>query len=267
MIDTNIKEILSFLVAVEYNHQIDTEYDNSKTPRPYHNFVFMLEGEAIIEDHKKQTLLKSNQILFIPQNTTYTAKWKALPKVSFLSLHFAFTPRLNPFYNKNAEIQLLPSNDFDNLYNLTRYIQSTRYQKSPNTFLILSNFYKICGELLPLAKVDDYAKPNKTVTSAIAYIERYYKNQFSIETLAKACFTSPSRLFHHFKKQMGLSPIAYKNKVAVQHAAQELISLPEYSISEIAKSNGFSNIIYFERIFKKIMGRTPSQLRKETSLV
>ena len=66
---------------------------------------------------------------------------------------------------------------------------------------------------------------------------------------------------------MGVSPIVYKNRLSIQSAAQELLYNKDESIANISKKYGFSSLVYFEQLFKKTTGKSPSQYRKENQLL
>jgi inhibitor of KinA sporulation pathway (predicted exonuclease) len=46
----------------------------------------------------------------------------------------------------------------------------------------------------------------------------------------------------------------------------DILCNKDESIANISKRYNFSNVIYFERLFKKIMGKSPSQYKKENIL-
>ena len=262
MIHAKMQEILSLLLSVQYMRNKNKEYDYSKLPRPCHNLVFMLEGEALIEFKTGVIRLKAGDILFIPKNTTYKAKWLAKPKTVFHSLHFSFQPNNDPLANQNIPVQSLNNAHFKELYILLKEIEMYQFSKNTTSFFALSAFYKICGLLFEEIKFNK-TSATKTLQPAITYIHQNYTKHFTVEHLANLCFLSPSRFYYLFKEQMGISPIVYKNKIAIQYSVQELLYNKELSIKEIAQKHGFVSPIYFERVFKKFMGKPPSQYRNE----
>ena len=266
MIYNSLQNTLSLLASVKYSYDKTVEFDYQNKPRPCHNFVFMLEGKGIITTNDKTITIEKRDILYIPKNTTYSAVWQTTTSVSFHSLHFNFQSRLDPLLSQNIPIQKLNEVDFDTLYPLMQEIKNTQSQKNSNNFLILSAFYKICGEVFPKVHFNEQIK-NNPVLPAINYIENHFNQALTIEQLANLCFLSPSRFFYLFKKHKGVSPIVYKNKVALQNTMQELLFDKESPIEEIARRNGFKSVIYFERQFKKATGKTPSQYRKEEILL
>lgn len=267
MFSAKIQEVLSLLLSIQYTHIKNVEYDYSSQPRPCHNFVFMLEGECTIQFDGEKIQLHPGEILFIPKNTTYKAEWKANPKAVFHSVHFTFQAKTDPFLNVNIPIQLLDNTNFDFLYSLLKDIELYQFSKDHKSFLALSSFYCICGKLLDHLKINAAPHSNTILSPAISYIHKNHKKHFTVETLARLCNISTSHFYYLFKQQMGISPIVYKNKIAIQNCAQELLSNKELSIKEISIKYGFSTSIYFERLFKKTFGKTPSQYRKKESLI
>ena len=211
--------------------------------------------------------IKKGDILYIPKNSTYICHWKATSNCIFHSVHFNFTPAQDPFNNKITPIQLLPSDNFATLYENIQTIQQHQYSPSTDAFLYLSAFYQLCGILLPQVKTIDNILPKSNITPALLYLENNYTKPCTVDYLANLCFLSTSRFFYLFKKQVGCSPIAYKNKLAIQKISQNLILDKNKNIETIAAEYGFASSIYFTRLFKKLMGKTPSEYRKNEQLI
>ena len=257
----------SFYSSVKYTSSKDYRSDYSTVPRPCHNFVFMLEGEGCILTEDSTFQIKKGDILYIPQNSTYIANWSAAPNCIFHSVHFKFSLTTDPFIGKKIPIQLLPCNQFEKLYESVKTIQQYQTSKTTDTFLASSAFYYLCGVLLLNIKINDIVLPESNITPAVVYLQQNYAKNCKIDNLASLCYLSQSRFFYLFKKQVGCSPITYKNTIAIQKAAQALLLHKDKSIEAIAFEYGFDSPIYFRRLFKRLIGKTPSQYRKEEQLI
>ena len=266
MFYVNPGEFLSVFLAVKYTHKQNAECDYSAEPRPCHNFVFMLNGEGMVCSNGENFRLRPGEILYIPKDSKYSAKWFASPEAAYHSLHFSFQPKFDPCKNKTIPVQILSACDFPKLYSLLLTIEKHQFSKDENSFFALSAFFEICANLLPLAKISAELPVNQTLLPAVNYIERHYHREFSVDDLAALCYLSPSRFYYLFKKYTHVTPVEYKNKIAVQRAAQDLLYSKQTSITEIAAKHGFSSVIYFERLFKKTTGKSPSQYRKDNLL-
>ncbi len=267
MFDTKNLYSLSFCGAVKYSSDKDYSCDYSTTPRPCHNLVFMLEGKGTIISGDDIIQIQKGDILYIPQNSVYLSHWNAIPNCVFHSIHFKFAPNHDPFNDKIVPVQLLPCDDFEILYDAVKNIQRYQYSKNLTSFLSLSAFYYLGGKLLPNAKTKEKVSKKNSLTPALLFLEKNYMHNCNVAQLASLCFLSASRFFYLFKKEVGCSPITYKNRVAIRQVAQALLLHKDRSIESIALEYGFKSTIYFTRLFKKIMGKTPSKFRKEERLI
>lgn len=82
----------------------------------------------------------------------------------------------------------------------------------------------------------------------------------SLNVLSGLFHVSPSYLSNLFKQETGMTLTAYINKQRMERAANRLEHSNE-TISAIAESVGFLDINYFTKVFKKVMGETPSLYR------
>ena len=78
--------------------------------------------------------------------------------------------------------------------------------------------------------------------------------------LAEYVNISEDYLTRIFKKDMGLSPWDYLNRYRVQ-LATEMLTQTGSTINEVASATGFQDQAYFCRVFKKIKGVSPGQVR------
>lgn len=93
------------------------------------------------------------------------------------------------------------------------------------------------------------------------YIENNYQDPISIEEVSEICNFSQSHFMRFFKNNMGVSFIDYLNDYRLSMACRMLIS-SDSSILVIASECGYDNLSYFNRLFKKKYGVTPSGFKK-----
>ena len=102
------------------------------------------------------------------------------------------------------------------------------------------------------------------VQKAVNYIHLNLIEPITLKNVAEVCHVSPSYLSHIFRMETGKTVIEYVNERRVYTAAKSLI-WDDKKISAIAVQVGFLDVNYFTRIFKKIMGVTPTEYRKLNS--
>ncbi len=98
------------------------------------------------------------------------------------------------------------------------------------------------------------------VKEALHYIHSNLDHALSLNEIAEHIHLNPAYLSTLFRKVMDQSPISYINSVRIERA-KLLLRSTEQSISEIAASLGFTQDIYFYRLFKQLTKVTPSEYR------
>lgn len=91
---------LSFYLSVKYTSKKNYKRDYTLNPIPYHNFVFMLEGEGTITLENSTIQMKKGDILFIPKSSRYVSSWKANPVCIFHPSILIFLQIRTPFFLK-----------------------------------------------------------------------------------------------------------------------------------------------------------------------
>jgi AraC-like DNA-binding protein len=82
--------------------------------------------------------------------------------------------------------------------------------------------------------------------------------------VAKASGASVFHFCKVFKKSTGLRFTDYVARVRLEDAKAELLN-PNRRISEVAYDVGFQSLTQFNRTFKRIFGRSPTEFRQHLS--
>ena len=90
----------------------------------------------------------------------------------------------------------------------------------------------------------------RLVRQAMAYLHERYTQPVSRQDLARYLGMSGDYLTFCFRKEVGMTPIAYLNRYRINQA-KVLLSESEKNITEIAMSVGFSDSSYFSRVFRR----------------
>lgn len=95
----------------------------------------------------------------------------------------------------------------------------------------------------------------------INYITNNYKEDESLDDIAKKFNISKFYLCHIFKKEVGISINKYKTRQKIISSAN-LLATTDKKIKEIALDCGFNSETFFCKTFYNVMKITPSQYRK-----
>lgn len=101
------------------------------------------------------------------------------------------------------------------------------------------------------------------INRAIEYIENHFAEPLTLEQLSLIAGFSQTHFGALFKRMMGLSPWDYINLKRINHA-RELLKTTNMTVDRISCESGFNNTTLFNRLFKKIIGVTPSETRKNS---
>lgn len=97
------------------------------------------------------------------------------------------------------------------------------------------------------------------------YLRKNSRNVWlSIEMVAREFHISGTQLRRVFKSELGISPSDYLASIRLESAKELLMMRPDLSISEISDNCGYSSVYYFSAAFRKAVGMTPSEFRRET---
>lgn len=112
--------------------------------------------------------------------------------------------------------------------------------------------------------VDEGAKSSYLVKKAIAYMKENYKSDLGLQTVSEKLYISTWHLSKILKKETGSTFIDLLNNIRI-HEAKKLLGDPKYKIYEICELVGFSDVAYFVKLFKKIVGITPTEYRNSNN--
>ncbi len=113
----------------------------------------------------------------------------------------------------------------------------------------------------PQAKKDKNVK-SSVIQNIIQEIENCYSGNITLKSLADKYYISDSRLSVQLKEQLGMSFPNYLASLRIQKA-KELMEDENLSLEAVAKMVGFKDYFYFNKVFKKMEGISPSKFCKK----
>ena len=103
------------------------------------------------------------------------------------------------------------------------------------------------------------------IRRARAYILANQADPIDLDKVAQAMHVSTFYFCKMFKKATGLTFTDYLSRVRVEKAKTLLLN-PHLRISEIAYDVGFQSLTHFNRMFRKIVGESPTAFRESKSV-
>ncbi len=105
----------------------------------------------------------------------------------------------------------------------------------------------------------------KTMNEIVMHISQNYHTHMTTSSLAEEFHLTEQYFCNIFKKATGQTPIDYINSRRAQKAAV-FLKTTDKSITDVALSVGFDSSHYFTRVFKKYMGVSPREYRKNSGV-
>jgi AraC-like DNA-binding protein len=100
------------------------------------------------------------------------------------------------------------------------------------------------------------------ITRAKEYIHEHQTEEISLGQVAKAVNTSTFYFCKMFKKVTGINFTDYLSRLRIEKSKNLLLN-PNLRVSEIAFEVGFQSLTHFNRVFKKILGQSPTEYRSQ----
>ncbi len=100
------------------------------------------------------------------------------------------------------------------------------------------------------------------IAKARQFINEHQGDELSLGQVAKAVNMSSFYFCKLFKKVTGINYTDYLSRVRIEKAKNLLLN-PNLRVSEIAYEVGFQSLTHFNRVFKKILGQSPTTYRSQ----
>lgn len=179
---------------------------------------------------------------------------------------------LEPHYRDQHEFSSrlrLDQGQLDLLDHLCNRIEQEIEKQQPGyEFMVNTYFLEVIGHLSRCftQAVDPDSRFLLRLGEAIAYMDRHFCDPLEIAALAKIAHLSPRQFQRIFMKSQGISPINYLMRLRIKRA-MELITDLSLNIAEVAQASGFEDANYFSRFFRRYVGVSPRQFRKQHAAI
>ena len=247
-----------------------------------HDDIEILAGytgtiEVTVDSDKMQ--LKKGDIIIINRRVPHATEAKE-PNSSSIMIQFRIEKlRAAEFENINRYLSLILANSEKRfvylsgedtvtaeIFDVVMHLYEENSEEKKNFDIFIQGYMDILLGILyrngVLENIEEiYNKEAiKKVWLAIEYIDKNYQKDITLENLAKVQNMNREYFCRIFKKATNITPIEYINYVRVWKA-ETLLTTTRESILEISMAVGFSSVSYFNRVFKKLKGTTPSSYR------
>jgi AraC-like DNA-binding protein/ligand-binding sensor protein len=147
------------------------------------------------------------------------------------------------------------------IYRETKVLSCKQYESMVRLLSIFAEHISLVSNQIVVRRQN---QEPPVIAKAREFIAENHGEDISLGQVAKAVNTSTFYFCKMFKKATGLHFTEYVSRVRTEKAKNLLLN-PNLRISEIAYQVGFQSLTHFNRVFKKIMGQSPTEFRERLS--
>ena len=144
-------------------------------------------------------------------------------------------------------------------YFATRVVPQKQQESATTLLKIFARYLSVLSNQVVVQR--DNAEP-PVIAKAKQYIEEFHGDDLRLGQVARAVNTSTFYFCKLFKKATGINFTDYLSRVRIEKSRNLLLN-PNLRVSEIAYEVGFQSLTHFNRMFKKLLGQSPTGYRNQ----
>lgn len=95
------------------------------------------------------------------------------------------------------------------------------------------------------------------------YTLAHYNEAISLQEIAAIAHLTPQAFCRYFKKHTRKNYVLFVNEIRIHEACKKILEPGFESISSVAYMSGFNNVVTFNRVFRRIIGKSPGEYQRE----
>lgn len=163
-------------------------------------------------------------------------------------------------------LTVLPFTDTEALQSLYTFYQHRRAEDDPRLLSVIANAVFLLFPTRSQGLPKGSSRARAHADRVRRYIDENYYRKITVDAIAAKFYLNKNYLCTLFVRYFGLSPKQYLQRARMQRASY-LLTRTEESVSLIALSVGYEDVLLFSKMFKKHYGLSPREYRlknKET---
>jgi len=149
------------------------------------------------------------------------------------------------------------ADDLENAYFQSKVLTPVQYQAMIKLLEIFAQHLSALSNQIAMQEAN--SEP-PIIVRAKEFIEKHKSDAISLSEVARALNVSTFYFCKLFKKATGINFTEYLSRVRIEKAKNLLLN-PNLRVSEIAYEVGFQSLTHFNRVFLRIVGRSPTAYR------
>lgn len=271
--NTNLSHIELKILDVQKN-KLSKKVSNRIQFHPFTYFYYLAEGYGKLSIESELIDVNAGDLIVINSNIGHTMYLDkkidnvkllgfGVESISIASLENDVAQEINYFHIDNSDKNLQFEHYFEDIFNEYKGtdIFATSLANAVATTLLIYLLRKYRDTIT--IKYDK--KVNRQIDYIKSYIDSNYSSDIKLEDLSAMAYMNKFHLISEFKQSYRITPIEYLILKRIEVAKSQLIST-NHTMEEISAIVGFNSQSYFNQVFKKKVGQTPSQFRRKHRL-
>lgn len=229
-------------------------------------------GWYVLDGHRY--VVHTNEIFILPPNCPHSYGADASSPWTIYWIHFSGTvaeeyakgfqePRL---ISPGIQSRISDRNKFfEEIYStLEQSFELSNLQYASSLLHVyLGSFQNLMPYRSSLTHGRDQDLPTGITDGLVHYMEENIGRKMTKQHFADFCGYSVSQMSYLFKEQTGYPPMVYFTMLKIKKACT-LLKSTDYKIGQICFLIGFTDQLYFSRVFAQYMGMSPTSYRQST---
>lgn len=226
-----------------------------KNGRITNGLLYRMSGTTSYEFSDKTIVLTAGNILFLPKGGEYNIHLLSREGSFFYGMNFEGNgfltkPRLFTEFNRENMTE-----KFEMLYRL-----QTQTDNAAKRFQCQSIMYDIFSELLEGDIFFDGDETKKKIKPSLDYLyDHLFDPELEVDHLGIRSGISDAYFRSLFHRIYGVTPKQYVTEKRMAYAGNIIKNGDYEKIYEVANAAGFSDALYFSKVFKKYFHMSPKQ--------
>jgi len=229
---------------------------------PEYVLIFVRTGALHIQEEERPFVIQPGEAILLHANRRHFGTSDESYGLTYFWLHFSLRGDAPEHRDMLLQVpqhtQVARPDRLETLFRL--YIgDAVVHRTHPLTESLL--ICQILCELSQSSLAERNEEPEILATQAAAYIRSHLQDQLSTSVVADAIACNPKYLSRIYHQVYGETLTQSIHKIRIEYAKHSLIETT-MTVAEIAHGCGFELTSYFNRIFRRSTGMTPSEFRQ-----
>lgn len=228
--------------------------------------IFCFDGVGQFSTPTCQGTIKKGDIFFLPKGMEhqYKSSNKTPWSIYWVHINGHLFEQFMDFIGINKTKLTLKVSNQESLIDEFEQLLATRNKSYQlNSFILAANIIK---KMFALFTVNSSVEPEQlrqdfNLSKVTGFMEENISQKINLQEIADSLKLSKFYFSKKFLQHTGVSPIRYFLELKIKHACK-LLDESNMSVKDVALKIGYEDPYYFSRLFKKIMGLSPTQYRQ-----